>query len=55
MYKLGLEKAKEPEKARKFQKNIYFCFTDFIKAVDFVDNNKQWKILQKTGIPVPVS
>ena len=43
------------EKAREFQKNIYFCFIDFIKAVDFVDNNKQWKILQETGIPAPVS
>ena len=39
------------EKARKFQKNIYFCFIDHAKAVDFVDHNKLWKILQEMGIP----
>ena len=39
------------EKAREFQKNIYFCFIDYIKAFDCVDHNKQWKILQETGIP----
>ena len=33
------------EKARKFQKNIYFCFIDYAKAFDCVDNNKLWKIL----------
>ena len=38
-------------KAREFQKNIYFCFTDYAKAFDCVDNNKLWKILQETGIP----
>ena len=32
------------EKARKFQKNIYFCFTDYAKAFDFLDHNKLWKI-----------
>ena len=38
-------------KAREFQKNIYFCFTDYAKAFDCVNNNKLWKILQETGIP----
>ena len=38
------------EKAREFQKNIYFCFIDYSKAFDCVDNHKLWKILQKTGI-----
>ena len=38
------------EKA-EFQKNIYFCFTDYIKAFDCVDHNKLWKILQEMGIP----
>ena len=38
------------EKAREFQKNIYFCITDYAKAFDFVDHNKLWKILQKMGI-----
>ena len=33
------------EKAREFQKNIYFCFIDYAKAFDCVDHNKQWKIL----------
>ena len=36
---------------RKFQKNIYFCFTDYAKAFDCVDHNKLWKILQEMGIP----
>ena len=50
MLKLDLEKAKEPdqianihwiiEKAREFQKNIYFCFIDYAKAFDYVDQNK---------------
>ena len=35
------------EKAREFQKNIYFCFIDYAKAFDFVDHNKLWKILQE--------
>ena len=39
------------EKARKFQKNIYFCFIDYAKTFDCVDHNKLWKILKKTGIP----
>ena len=34
------------EKAREFQKNIYFCFTDYAKAFDCVDHNKLWKILR---------
>ena len=63
MFKLVLEKAEEPtrdqianirwimEKAREFQKNIYFCFIDYAKAFDCVDHNKLWKILQEMGIP----
>ena len=59
MFKLVLEKAEEPvanirwiiRKAREFQKNIYFCFIDYTKAFDCVDNNKLWKILQEMGIP----
>ena len=39
------------EKARGFQKNIYFCFIDYAKAFDCVDHNKLWKILKKMGIP----
>ena len=39
------------EKARQFQKNIYFCFIDYTKAFDCVDHNKLWKILQEMGIP----
>ena len=39
------------ENARKFQKNIYFCFIDYAKAFDRVDHNKLWKILKKMGIP----
>ena len=39
------------EKAREFQKNIYFCFIDYAKAFDRVDHNKVWKILQEMGIP----
>ena len=37
--------------AREFQKNIYFCFTDYAKACDCVDHNKLWKILKEMGIP----
>ena len=61
MLKLVLEKAKEPEiklptsggssKKQKFQKNIYFCFTDYAKAFDCMDRNKLWKILKEVGIP----
>ena len=39
------------EKAGEFQKNIYFCFTDYAKAFDCVDHNKLWKILKEMGIP----
>ena len=39
------------EKAREFQKNIYFCFIDYAKAFDSVDHNKLWTILKETGIP----
>ena len=61
MFKLVLEKADEPEtklptsagslKAREFQKNIYFCFIDYAKAIDCVDQKQLWKILQEMGIP----
>ena len=62
MFKLVLEKTEEPEiklptstgiieKARQFQKNIYFCFIDYAKAFDCVDHNKLWKILKEMGIP----
>ena len=62
MFKLVLEKAEEPEiklptsagimeKAREFQKNIYFCFIDYAKAFDCVDHNKLWEILKEMGIP----
>ena len=39
------------EKAREFQKNIYFCFIDYTKASDCLDHNKLWKILREMGIP----
>ena len=39
------------KKAREFQKNIYFCFIDYAKAFDCVENNKLWKILKDMGIP----
>ena len=39
------------EKAREFQKIIYFCFIDYAKAFDCVDHKKQWKILKEMGIP----
>ena len=62
MFKMDLEKTEELEikianicwiieKAREFQKNIYFCFIDYGKAFDCVDHNKLWKILTKMGIP----
>ena len=61
MFKLDLERAEEPdiklstcwitEKARVFQKNIYFCFIDYAKAFDYVYHNKLWKILKEVGIP----
>ena len=39
------------EKAREFQKNIYFCFIDYAKAFDCVEHNQLWKILKEMGIP----
>ena len=62
MFKLVLEKAEEPEiklptsagsskKQEEFEKSIYFCFTDYVKAFDCVDHNKLWKILKEMGIP----
>ena len=39
------------EKAREFQKNIYFCFTDYARAFDSVDHNKLWNILKEMEIP----
>ena len=39
------------EKAREFQKNIYFCFIDYTKVFDCVDHNRLWKILKEMGIP----
>ena len=54
MYKLGLEKADQianicwiMEKAREFQKNIYFCFIDYAKPFDCVDHNKLWKFWKR--------
>ena len=61
MFKLDLEKAEEPEiklptfagslKKQEFQKNIYFCFINYVKAFDCVDHNKLWKILKEMEIP----
>ena len=39
------------KKAREFQENTYFCFTDYTKAFGCVDHNKLWKILKEMGIP----
>jgi len=39
------------DKAREFQKSMYFCFIDYAKAFDYVDHNKLWKILKQMGIP----
>ena len=39
------------EKTKEFQKNMYFCFIDYVKAFDCVDHNKLWKILKEMGIP----
>ena len=41
------------EKAREFQKNIYFCYIDYTKAFDCVDHNKLWKILRNGNIRPP--
>ena len=38
-------------KAREFEKNIYFCFIDYTKALDYVDHSKLWKILKEVGMP----
>ena len=61
VFKLDLEKLKEPEiklltstgslKKQEFQKNIYFCFSDYAKAFDCVDGSRLWKIFQEMGIP----
>ena len=61
MFKLDLEKAEEPQiklstsigssKKQEFQKNIYCCFIDYVKAFDYTDPNKLWKILKEMGIP----
>ena len=55
MFKLDLEKIEDPEikltTSIKFQKNIYFCFIDYAKAIDCVDHNKLWKTLQEMGTP----
>ena len=61
MFKLDLEKAGEPEikwptsigssKNQEFQRNIYFCIIDYLKAFDCADHKKLWKILKETGIP----
>ena len=62
MFKLDLEKAEEPEiklptsfgslkKAREFQKNIYFCFIDYAKAIDCMDHNQLQKIVKEVGLP----
>ena len=63
MFKLDFKKAEESEiklpisvgslkkQKQEFQKNIYFCFIDYAKAFDCVDQNKLWKILKKMGIP----
>ena len=58
MFKLGLEKAEEPEiklpisvgwlkKQESSRKNIYFCFTDYAKTFDCVDHNKLWKFCKR--------
>ena len=43
------------EKAREFQKNIYFCFIDYAKAFDCVDHNKLWKIMKEYQTTWPAS
>ena len=62
MFKLDLEKARGTrgqivnicwiiEKAREFQKNIYYCFIDYTKTFHCVDHNKLWETLKEMGIP----
>ena len=48
---LGFANCCTLEKAKEFLKNIYFCFIDYCKAFDCVDDNKLWKILKEMGIP----
>ena len=66
MFKLDLEKGRQTwdqitnilwiiEKIREFQKNIYFCFTDYTKAFDRVDHSKLWKILKVLKMPDHIS
>ena len=66
MYKLDLEKAEEPEiklpastgsqiKQENSRQNIYFCFIDYAKAFDSVDNKNLWKIFKEMGIPGPLT
>ena len=43
------------KKAKEFQKNIYFCFIDYAKALDCVDHDKLWKILKEMGISDPLT
>ena len=45
------KRKKKKKKTREFQKNIYFCFIDYAKAFDCMDQNKLWKILKEMGIP----
>ena len=59
-FKLVLEKAEEPDiklptsagslKKQEFQENIYFCFIDYAKALDYMDHKKTWKVFQEMGI-----
>ena len=61
MSKLGLEKEEQGdqtanicwviEKASEFQKNIYLCFINYVKAFDYVDHNRLWKAPKEMGIP----
>ena len=61
IYKLDLKQAVETdqianicwiiEKARAFQRNIYFCFIDYAKPFDCVDHNKLWEILKEMQVP----
>ena len=58
MFKMVLEKADQIanicwiiKKARELQGNIYFCFIDYVKAFDYVDHSKLWKILKEMGLP----
>ena len=62
MFELDLEKREEPEiklptsiesskKQESSRKNIYFCFIDYAKAFDCMDQNKLWKILKEMGVP----